>query len=97
MTDPHGTPAGQKRVKDVTYGESEKKTGQTKRKADNSDNVCIIHGVGHNSEKIWVIKQEHKKLKNKDEPNKETLLAMYRSATHKVSDLNYHSKKKKQV
>ena len=76
MTDPHGTPVGQKRVKDVTYGESENKTGQTKRKADDSDNACVIHGPGHSSGKCWVIKREQKKLKNKDEPNKETLLAM---------------------
>ena len=33
----------------------------------------------------------------KEEPNKETLLAMYRSATQKVSDLNAHNQKKKQV
>ena len=59
--------------------------------------MCIFHGLIHNSKKCWVIKQEQKKLKNKDEPNKETLLAMYRSATQKVSDLNAHSKKKKQV
>jgi hypothetical protein len=51
----------------------------------------------HNSEKCWVVKLEQKKLKNKEEPNKDTLLAMYRSATQNVSDLNAHSKKKKQV
>ena len=95
MTDPHGTP-GQKRVKDVTYSESENKIRQTKRKADDSEKVCIIHGVGHNTEKCWVILQAQKKLKlkKKEEPNKETLLAMYRSATQKVSDLNAHNKKK---
>ena len=64
MTDPHGTP-GQKRVKNVTYGEPKKKTGQTKRKDDDSDNVCIIHGVGHNTKKCWIILQAQKKLKLK--------------------------------
>jgi hypothetical protein len=45
MTDPNGTPVGQKRVKHVTYGESKKKTGQTKPKDDYFDNVCINHGA----------------------------------------------------
>ena len=61
--------------------------------------MCIIHGVGHYTKKCWVILQALKKLKlkKKEEPNKETLLAMYRSATQKVSDLNAHNQKKKQV
>ena len=88
MTDPHGTP-GQKKAKNVTYIESVQKVGQTKRKADNSDNVCIIHGVGHNNKKCWVILKAQKKLKlkKKEEPIKKTLLSIYRSATHKVSNL----------
>ena len=55
MTDPNGTPVGQKRVTDATYGKSKKKTGQTKAKADDYDNVCVIRGPRHSSGQCWFI------------------------------------------
>ena len=65
MSDPHGTPTGQKWVTNVTYSKSENKNGQTKSKANDSDKVCVIHGPGHSSEECWFIKREKKKLKTR--------------------------------